>query len=80
MEETFKRKNDIGVEIEYSVIGTYKENGINYRIYTDFVTADNKIGIRLFVDKEQNGNFVRVPENIEKQIIINFNKEIMMKK
>ena len=51
MIETFKRKNELGVEIEYNVIGTYEENGNKYYIYTDFVSDDNnKIGVRLFVD------------------------------
>ena len=37
--ETFTRKNDIGVDIEYTIIGYLKEKN-NYMIYTDFNAED----------------------------------------
>lgn len=78
MIETFKRKNELGVEIEYSVIGTYEDNGNKYYIYTDFVSDDsNKMGLRLFVDIEKDGKLVRIPEELEKDIIIKLNKELV---
>ena len=50
--DTFYKKNDIGVNIEYTIIGFYKVNG-NYMIYTDFTTDhSNKLGIKIYVDKE----------------------------
>lgn len=74
--ETFYRKNDIGVNIEYTVIGFYKVNG-NYMIYTDFTTDHtNKLGIKIYVDKEINNEYVPVSEEERKNIIIAFNKEV----
>ena len=74
--ETFKRKNDIGVNIEYTVIGYLKEKN-TYMIYTDFTTdTNNKLGIRLYVDKEVNGKYEPVSEEETKNIITAFNKEV----
>lgn len=74
--ETFKRKNDIGVNIEYTIIGYLKEKN-TYMIYTDFTTDNsNKLGIRLYVDKEVNGKYEPVSEEETKNIITAFNKEI----
>ena len=77
MIETFKRKNDIGVDIEYTVIGKYKDNGNMYYIYTDFVSDDNKVGIRLFADIQRDGKLERLEKDKEKEIILNFNKELV---
>lgn len=74
--ETFKRKNDIGVSIEYTIIGYLKKEN-NYMIYTDFTTdTTNKIGIKLYVDKEINGAFQPVSPEETKNIITEFNKEL----
>ena len=74
--ETFKRKNDIGVNIEYTIIGYLKEES-NYMIYTDFTTdTSNKIGIKLYVDKEVNGIFKPISPEEAKNVITAFNKEL----
>ncbi len=74
--ETFTRKNDIGVDIEYTIIGYLKEKN-NYMIYTDFTTdQSNKLGIKIYVDKEENGKYNRVSEAETKNIVNAFNKEI----
>ena len=76
--ETFIRKNDLGIDIEYTVIGEYKDGKNDYVIYTDFVTDNgNKVGIRLFVDQEIGEQLVRLDEVTEKKIITQFNKDIM---
>ena len=72
--DTFYRRNDIGVNIEYTVIGYYNNK---YMIYTDFTTdTSNKIGIALYVDKIENGNYKKVPEDERKNILKAFNKEV----
>lgn len=78
--ETFKRKNDIGVAIEYTIIGRYNDNGNTYCLYTDFVPDNNKVGIRLFVDIEKDNKLERLPKDKENEIIIKFNKEILKSK
>lgn len=68
---TFYRKNDIGVEYEYTVIGQYEEDGINYILYTDFVEDKNDVaGIRTFVAID-NENLDPVSEEKRKEIITN---------
>ena len=72
-----KRKLEIIFQgSEYTVIGFYKVNG-NYMIYTDFTTDHtNKLGIKIYVDKEINNEYVPVSEEERKNIIIAFNKEV----
>ncbi len=79
--ETFTRKNDIGVDIEYTVIGQYKDRGNIYYIYTDFVTDDgNKLGIRLFADIEKDKQLKRLERDQEKEIILKFSKDVLTSK
>ena len=74
--ETFKRKNDIGVDIEYTIIGYLKEKN-NYMIYTDFTTdQSNKLGIKIYVDKEVDGKYVPVSEAETINIVNAFNNEV----
>ena len=78
--ETFYRKNDIGVRIEYTIIGYLKEKN-NYMIYTDFTSdRSNRLGIALYVDKEVDGKYVPVNPDESKNIIKAFNNEIMKSK
>ncbi len=76
--ETFKRKNDIGVEIEYTILGQLNDNNKTYYIYTDFVPDDNDVGMRLYVDLKDNTGLIRLPKEEEKEIIKKFNKELLM--
>ena len=79
MNEVFLRKNDIGVNIEYHVIGYYLDDNKRYRIYTDFVTdKDNIFGIRIMVDLEKDSEYVRLNSKEEKVIFEKYNKEIML--
>ena len=77
--DTFYRKNDIGVSIEYNIIGEYIYNEKKYRIYTDFVTDEsNKLGIRLLVDEEVQNDFIPVlDKELVKKIIKQFNKDVL---
>lgn len=84
-EQIFKRKNDIGVEIEYSIVGNFNNNNEEYIIYTDFVPVDKYYQIRLFVDKKVNKHFKRLNNEQEEEIIKKFcqeaykNSEVMLK-
>jgi len=72
--DTFYRRNDIGVNIEYTVIGYYNNK---YMIYTDFTTdKTNKLGISLYVDKIENNKYITVDNEERKNILTAFNKEI----
>ena len=75
--ETFYRKNDLGVNIEYTVIGFYKGSD-NFMLYTDFTTdPSNKMGIKIYVDRQEGNQYTPVSEEERKNIITAFNKEAL---
>ena len=68
---SFYKKNDIGVLIEYTIVGTYLEDDIKYTIYTDFVEDKaSMIGLRLFVAKYNDNNELVDVDAEKKQEII----------
>ncbi len=78
--KTFYKKNDIGVDIEYTVVGTYKDGDEEYVIYTDFVDDDQKeVGLRLFVGKQVNDNVERIDPSKENEILSELEKELEAK-
>ena len=57
--ESFFKKNDIGVSIEYTIVGYYAEDGTKYVIYTDFLEDKNSpTKIKLYVGYFVNGRIV----------------------
>ena len=78
--KTFYKKNDIGVDIEYTVVGTYKDGDEEYVIYTDFVEDNQKeVGLRLFVGKQVNDNVERIDPSKENEILSELEKELEAK-
>ena len=73
---SFYKKNDIGVLIEYTIVGTYLEDNIKYTIYTDFVEDKaSMVGLRLFVAKyNDNNELVDVDEAKKQEIIKKLNE------
>ena len=70
--ESFYRKNDIGVSIEYTIVGYYDEDATKYVIFTDFVEdEDSPTAIRLYVGTNVNGQIVDVDESKRNEIISN---------
>ena len=76
--EKFKRKNDLGIDIEYTVVGKYLEGG-EYIIYTDFYPNEkaSPIGIELYAARKEGDSYVEIPEDEAKTIIESFNAEII---
>ena len=75
MKETFKRKNDIGVDIEYTVLAKFKSDERDYIIYTDFVSDDKDI-YRLYVDMVNGDNRVTLSESGKDVILDKFRNEV----
>jgi hypothetical protein len=73
MNETFIRKNDIGVDIEYTIIGRYNSDNRDYIIYTDFV-SDEKDVLRLFVDMVNGDEYVPISDT-RKDLILDEYRE-----
>lgn len=76
-EVTFKMKNDIGVEIEYTEIGKI-ELDKKYILYTDFVPENNNVGFRIFVaELKKDGLEVIKDKTVREKIVSEFNKQIL---
>ena len=67
----FIKKNDLGVDIEYTIVGTYEDDdGTKYIIYTDFVEDDTyPINLRLYVGKSIDDGIVDIDENLKEYIV-----------
>jgi septal ring factor EnvC (AmiA/AmiB activator) len=78
--KTFYKKNDIGVDIEYSVVGSYKDGEEEYVIYTDFVEDEQKeAGLKLYVGKIVNEDVERIDSTKESEILSELEKELAAK-
>lgn len=77
MGETFRRKNEIGVEIEYTIVGYSFIDGKKYMLYTDFYPKKSIGGIRIFVDEVIENEYIKLSEEEEDKIISQFNKKIL---
>lgn len=75
MNETFIRKNDIGVDIEYYIIAKVNDENRDYIIYTDYV-SDEKDMYRLFVDMITNDSYITLSETGRDIILEKFRHEI----
>lgn len=49
MKTHFTMENDVGIEVEYTVLAVLTNNGKDYVIYTNHLPADNKLGKRILV-------------------------------
>ena len=77
IEETFTRENEIGIPIEYTVIGNYvdKDNK-EYKIYTNFAPSNDIYGLRIKVDENSENGYVPLETDKEQNIVDQFHKEI----
>lgn len=78
-DEVFYKKNKLGVNVLYTVVGYYSEGNDLYAMYTDFVEDDSEHGYRLFVGKRVNGVIQDVEESKRKQVIDELFSEINKK-
>lgn len=76
-EEIFKRKNDIGVEIEYTIIDEFEKEGKNIRIYTDFTPSSDENIINLYVDRQdENNQYIPLSEEERKIVLEEYKTEL----
>ncbi len=75
MENTFVRKNDIGVNVEYTIVTRYNSEEREYIIYTDFV-SDPEYIFRLYVDMVSGNNYIPLSKSGQKQILEKYKDEI----
>ena len=75
--DVFFRKNDLGGNVEYNIIGVFKWKNNEYSIYTDFVDdKSNPIGFRVYADLIDDFEMIRLNPEEEKTIINDFYDEI----
>ena len=78
MKNTFNKKNNIGLDIKYSIIATYDNK---YVLYTDYMPSSSSIfGIRLFVGKiidKEKFKVVDVTPEEEKEVLDNFEMQVL---
>lgn len=75
---SFKRRNELGVAIEYTIIGTFNDNDRSYMLYTDFVPEENTVGFRIFVDEIlSDQSTVRLDKESADNVVNKFNEELV---
>jgi len=78
--DTFYKQNELGVLVEYTIVGHYSEDDAKYVIYTDFVEDENSpTGLRLFVSLEEGNGLVSIDSDKEDDILEKMFQELMMK-
>ena len=76
MQKKFKMENDVGIEIDYTILGKVDD----YIVYTNYMPSDNELGIRLLVGKlvsEEPFEIKKVPLAEQKPIIEDFKMAII---
>ncbi len=76
----FTMLNDVGIEVNYTVLAILTNENDMYAIYTNFMPSDNELGYRLLVGKvicEEPFKLERVNKEMHDQMIDSFLNEII---
>ena len=73
--ESFKRKNQYGIEYEYFIVSELNENNRKFIVYTDLV-KDQSGDLRLFAAEVVNNEIVDIEGEIAERIINEFKTEM----
>ena len=73
--ESFKRKNQYGIEYEYYIVSELNEDNKKYIVYTDFVTDKNN-ELKLYAAEVVNNSIVDIDKSISDKIISEFKLEM----
>lgn len=73
--ESFKRKNQYGIEYEYFIVSELNENNRKFIVYTDLVKDQNG-DLRLFAAEVVNNEIVDIEGEIAERIINEFKTEM----
>lgn len=80
MKKSFKALNDVGIEMNYTVLSYAKRDGKNYVIYTNNMPSDNDLGVRILVSEiinEEPFEIKRLNHQLEKDITDDFVMEMI---
>lgn len=79
MEKTFVMKNDIGIDVNYTILATLQLEK-DYVVYTNYLPSDNELGIRLFVGVLESTKPIvvkKVSKKEEKSILEDFKMQVL---
>lgn len=78
----FKILNDVGIEVEYTILGiTAGNKDESYVVYTNYMPSDNPFGYRLLVSQlvnEETFELKRVSKAKQQEIIDTFLDELVI--
>lgn len=80
MKKSFRALNDVGIEMNYTVLSYAKRDNKNYVIYTNNMPSDNDLGVRILVSEmvnEEPFEIKRINNKLEKEITEEFIMEMI---
>lgn len=80
MVKKFKMDNEVGIPVNYTVLGITDINDISYVVYTDRFPSENELGVRLLVGKlisEDPFELGRVDRQKQKEIANEFVLQVL---
>ncbi len=80
MKKSFRALNDVGIEMNYTVLSYAKRDSKNYVIYTNNMPSDNDLGVRILVSEivnEEPFEIKRINNKLEKEITEEFIMEMI---
>lgn len=73
-------ENEIGLNINYTILGTNYNDNEEYIVYTNYLPSDNELGVRLFAGRVKNENPLEIEVikgQKEKELVEAFKVEII---
>lgn len=80
MTKNFTMENDVGIPVNYTVLGVTKINDCKYVVFTNHLPSDNEFGVRLLAGKLVSENPIQVEKlriSEQKPIIEDFKIEMI---
>ncbi len=80
MKKTFDAINDVGIKVRYTILAITEEAGEKYVIYTNFISSDNELGVRLMAAKvinDETFEIEKIAKAKEYELIESFKLEMI---
>lgn len=80
MRKTFDAINDVGIKVRYTILAITEEENDKYVIYTNFISSDNELGVRIMAAKiidEESFEIERIAKAKENELIDAFKMEMI---
>ncbi len=80
MRKTFDAINDVGIQVRYTILAITEEKKEKYVIYTNFISSDNELGVRLMAAKvlnEETFEIEKISKKKENELLESFIMEMI---